>query len=115
MRSRIDRLGKAWDRVRSDTGRVHLPCRGIPCQQERDMFYRSSGPAVAMLAWVVMALPAGAQNTATTAKVRFVQPDGRALPASLFVVRDARGIEIAPRPEPYGAFSFSDVGRKVTF
>src|SRR5262245_16837588 len=79
------------------------------------MFYRSSGPAVAVLAWVIMALPAGAQNTATTAKVRFVQPDGTALPASLFVVRDARGLEIAPRAEPYGAFSFSDVGRKVTF
>lgn len=48
-------------------------------------------------------------------KLRLIDPAGRPLPLDLFVIRDAQGVELRPQRERNEQFSFSGVGRKVSF
>ncbi|MEQ1891774.1 MAG: hypothetical protein ABL998_04465, partial [Planctomycetota bacterium] len=70
---------------------------------------------LAGLALLGTAAVCNAQTTGSQTKVRFVQPDGRPLPPDFYVVRNSDGVEIAPASTTFDAYTFHNVGRKVTF
>ena len=73
------------------------------------------GSLFAALALVASSALPSAQLNTNKAQVRFYGPGGRPLPIDFFVVRDAQGLQVHPTAENANTWSFSNVGRKLSF